>query len=82
MKASGYKRAAMTKFISVRAFDISMAVDPVCVKPVNPHTAYWMIWYKGAPYYFCGEDCQLKFDRKPEHYRQLTLDRRQKEAVY
>lgn len=59
-----------------------MAVDPVCEKPVNPHNAYWMIWYKGTPYYFCGEDCQLKFDHKPEHYRQLALDRRQGEAIY
>jgi YHS domain-containing protein len=59
-----------------------MAVDPVCGTPVNPHTAYWMIWYKGTPYYFCGEDCQMKFDRKPEHYRQLVLERRQNEAVY
>jgi len=60
----------------------TMAVDPVCGKPVNPHNAYWMIWYKGTPYYFCGEDCQLKFDHKPEHYRLLALDRRQKESLY
>ena len=59
-----------------------MAVDPVCEKPVNPHNAYWMIWYRGTPYYFCSEDCQLKFDRKPEHYRQLVLERVRKEAVY
>ncbi len=59
-----------------------MAVDPVCEKPINPHNAYWMIWYKGTPYYFCSEECQLAFDRKPEHFRQLALERRQKEAVY
>ena len=44
-----------------------MAIDPVCRDPVNPHTAFWMIWYKGTPYYFCSEDCHLKFDRSPEH---------------
>jgi YHS domain-containing protein len=69
-------------FNTLGAFDGPMAVDPVCGKPVNPHNAYWMIWYRGTPYYFCTEDCQLKFDRKPEHFRQLVLDRRQNEAVY
>jgi len=59
-----------------------MAIDPVCGKPVNPHNAYWMIWYKGTPYYFDTEDCQLKFDHKPEHYRLATLDRHQNQAVY
>ncbi len=59
-----------------------MAVDPVCEKPINPHNAYWMIWYRGTPYYFCSEECQLAFDQKPEHFRQLVLDRRTKEAVY
>ena len=59
-----------------------MAVDPVCEEPVNPHNAFWMIWYKGTPYYFCSEKCQLAFDRKPEHFRQIALGRRQKEAVY
>ena len=60
----------------------TMAIDPVCGKPVNPHNAYWMIWYKGTPYYFDTEDCQLKFDHKPEHYRLATLERHQKQAVY
>ncbi len=61
---------------------VTMAVDPVCGKPVNPHNAYWMIWYKGTPYYFCGEECQLKFDHKPEQYRQLALERRGKEIAH
>jgi len=59
-----------------------LALDPVCEKVVNPHHAYWMIWYKGTPYYFDSEECQLKFDRKPEHFRQLALDRRENAAVY
>ena len=59
-----------------------MAVDPVCGEPINPHTAVWMIWYKGTPYYFCKEDCHLKFDRRPEHYRQLALERRDAERIY
>lgn len=59
-----------------------MAVDPVCRDPINPHTAFWMIWYKGTPYYFCSEDCHLKFDRSPEHYRLLALERREAERVY
>ena len=73
-------------FISVCVFGTmkgsTMAIDPVCGKPVNPHNAYWMIWYKGTPYYFDTEDCQLKFDHKPEHYRLATLDRHEKQAVY
>jgi len=79
-------RGVVEGFIFVRAFGrvsgVPMAVDPVCEKPVNPHNAYWMIWYKGTPYYFDSEECQLKFDHKPEHYRLLALDRRQNEAVY
>ena len=58
-----------------------MAVDPVCEQPVNPHNAFWMIWYKGTPYYFCSEKCQISFDRKPEQYRHLVLSRRQKVAT-
>ena len=46
-----------------------MAVDPVCREPVNPHTAKGgMIWYKGAPYYFCSDDCKDKFDVQPSWY--------------
>jgi YHS domain-containing protein len=46
-----------------------MAVDPVCETPVNPHTAKGgMIWYKGAPYYFCSETCKEKFDIAPATY--------------
>jgi YHS domain-containing protein len=90
-EGSGYKRAADPRLMSKASYSfvpsvalsgVTMAVDPVCVKPVNPHNAYWMIWYKGTPYYFDSEECQLKFDHKPEHYRQLALDRRQNEAVY
>ena len=73
-------------FILIRALGSSaggqLAIDPVCEKPVNPHNAYWMIWYKGTPYYFDSEDCQLKFDHKPEHYRLAALERHQKQAVY
>ena len=69
-------------FIFVRVFGRLMALDPVCEKPVNPHNAYWMIWYKGTPYYFDNEECQLKFDAKPEHYRLLALERREKQSVY
>jgi len=36
---------------------------------------------QGHPYYFCSEECQLKFDYKPEHYRVLALERRQNQAV-
>jgi YHS domain-containing protein len=67
---------------SVALSGVPMAVDPVCGKPVNPHNAFWMIWYKGTPYYFDSEECQLKFDHKPEHYRLLALDRRQNESIY
>jgi YHS domain-containing protein len=59
-----------------------MALDPVCGTPVNPHSAFWMIWYKGTPYYFCGEECQMAFDRKPEEYRERALERRESERIY
>lgn len=60
----------------------ALALDPVCGVEINPHTAFWMIWYRGTPYYFDAEDCQRKFDRKPEHYRQLALERREAERIY
>ncbi|TLZ91696.1 MAG: YHS domain-containing protein [Methanobacteriota archaeon] len=75
-------KASYSPVPSVALSGVPMAVDPVCEKPVNPHNAFWMIWYKGTPYYFDTEECQLKFDHKPEHYRQLALDRRQKESIY
>ena len=59
-----------------------MAVDPVCEKPVNPHNAYWMIWYKGTPYYFDTEACHMAFDLHPEKYREKALERREKERIY
>ena len=59
-----------------------MALDPVCGASVNPHNAFWMIWYKGTPYYFCGEECQMKFDRHPETYREKMLERREKERIF
>ncbi len=46
-----------------------MATDPVCRRPINPHTAKGgMIWYKGAPYYFCSANCHDKFDLHPAVY--------------
>ena len=46
-----------------------MATDPVCETPVNPHTAKGgMIWFKGAPYYFCSDECRGKFDVDPSWY--------------
>jgi len=46
-----------------------MAIDPVCETPINPHTARGgMIWYKGAPYYFCSDACKEKFDINPAWY--------------
>lgn len=59
-----------------------MAVDPVCGRSVNPHTAFWMIWYRGTPYYFCGETCQTQFDRHPRRYREKALQRRESERIY
>ncbi len=59
-----------------------MAVDPVCGMPVNPHTAFGMVWYKGTPYYFCGEECHMVFDKDPEKYRELALEKRESERIY
>jgi len=61
---------------------MQMALDPVCGTAVNPHNAFWMIWYKGKPYYFCGEECQMVFDRHPEKYREKALEQRDKERIF
>ena len=59
-----------------------MAVDPVCGMALNPHTAFWMIWYKGTPYYFCTEECHMAFDKEPEKYRERALEKRESERIY
>jgi Cu+-exporting ATPase len=66
----------------MRAFGPPMALDPVCGVAVNPHTAVWMLWYKGTPYYFCSEECHMAFDLHPETYRKRALERREKGAIY
>ena len=46
-----------------------MSDDRAYEKPVNPHTATGgMIWYLGAPYYFCSDDCRERFDVNPAWY--------------
>ena len=52
-----------------RSVRISMATDPVCLKPLNPHTAKGgMIWFKGAPFYFCSAGCKDRFEVNPARY--------------
>ena len=48
----------------------SMAIDPVCHRPLQPHNAMrnGMIWYEGVPFYFCSLQCKTSFDREPKKY--------------
>jgi Cu+-exporting ATPase len=42
--------------------------DPVCGMQVNERDAYGPVQHDGHMYYFCSEDCQAKFEARPEHY--------------
>jgi Cu+-exporting ATPase len=43
-------------------------IDPVCGTQVNEENAAAMSEYLGRKYYFCSEDCQRKFEQRPEDY--------------
>jgi YHS domain-containing protein len=43
-------------------------IDPVCGMQVNEENAAAMLEYLGRKYFFCSEDCQRKFEQRPEDY--------------
>jgi YHS domain-containing protein len=43
-------------------------IDPVCGMQVNEENAAAMSEYLGRKYFFCSEDCQRKFEQRPEDY--------------
>lgn len=47
------------------------AVDPVCGMLILQSAAAAMQSYCGHPYYFCSEECLVKFDKDPTQYVQI-----------
>lgn len=45
---------------------MDMQKDPVCGMDVDPKTAKFKSDYQGKVYFFCSEDCKVKFDQNPE----------------
>ena len=45
-----------------------LARDPVCGMNVNPATAKFVSEREGKKHYFCGRDCQEKFEADPARY--------------
>jgi Cu+-exporting ATPase len=43
-------------------------IDPVCGMRVNEENAAAISEYLGRKYLFCSEDCQRKFEQRPEDY--------------
>jgi Cu+-exporting ATPase len=41
--------------------------DPVCGMPVDPKKSSMQL-EQGKEYYFCSEDCRLRFEENPEEY--------------
>ncbi len=47
-----------------------MVKDPVCKMQIDKRHPPASTVYKGKEYYFCCEDCKLKFESDPEKYLQ------------
>ncbi len=45
-----------------------MNIDVVCGMKVDEEQAAGTSEYLNRTYYFCSEDCQHKFEQKPEQY--------------
>ncbi|MEW6733075.1 MAG: YHS domain-containing protein [Acidobacteriota bacterium] len=45
-----------------------MVKDPVCGMQVNEQQATSTSNYQGQNYYFCSQDCKMKFDENPPRY--------------
>lgn len=45
-----------------------MATDPVCRMALDEKKAEFSSEYKGTTYYFCGDGCKERFERRPERY--------------
>jgi len=43
-------------------------IDPVCKMTIEDTEAAATSLFKGATYYFCAEQCKVKFDKNPETY--------------
>ncbi len=43
-------------------------IDPVCGMDIETTTAAGRTEHDGQMYYFCGSECQEKFDLHPEQY--------------
>ena len=52
-------------------FEEEPATDPVCGMRISRSTAAASDSYCGHPYYFCCEDCHVKFQQDPEQYVQI-----------
>lgn len=51
-----------------------MAKDPVCSMEIDDAQAQQKTMYKGGKYYFCSEDCKVKFKSNPEKYSNVPQD--------
>lgn len=49
---------------------MSVYVDPVCGKPVDPARTLFKTVYRGRVYYFCCKHCLSEFEKNPEYYLQ------------
>ena len=42
--------------------------DVVCEMDIDPNTAAFQMEYQGKTYYFCSNDCHVKFMAEPQKY--------------
>ncbi len=51
-----------------------MAKDPVCGMEIHDGLAQQRTLYMGEEYFFCSEDCKVKFEGNPEKYSNIPED--------
>ena len=51
---------------------LPLARDPVCARTVKPEHAKGETEYGGETYYFCSEECLLRFREEPALYASET----------
>lgn len=47
---------------------MAMQTDPICGMQVDDQKATAKSQFQGANYFFCSEECRLKFDQQPQQY--------------
>jgi YHS domain-containing protein len=48
--------------------EAKMVIDPICLMEIDENNAPAKSVYKGQTFYFCNDNCKMKFEEDPEKY--------------